>query len=125
MPTILIVDDDRSMVRLLELALAPYRTIYAPDGLSALSQVDTAQPDLVMLDLMLPDSDGLVLIAAIRRASEVPIIVLSARDDEVDRALARRLGAADFIRKPFRVMNLRTRVQAALNAARRSKEQNV
>ena len=85
MPTILIVDDDRSMVRLLELALAPYRTIYAPDGLSALSQVDTAQPDLVMLDLMLPDSDGLVLIAAIRRASEVPIIVLSARDDEVDR----------------------------------------
>lgn len=119
MPLILIVDADRATVDRLQLALGRYETIFAADGAAALHQVCTEKPDLVMLELELPDVDGLLLIGKIREASSAPIIVCSARQAQADRVLALRHGADDVIAKPFDLDEFNARVEAVLRRSNR------
>ena len=114
--TILIVDDEAQSRRLLggTLERAGYRTIEAGSGRQALELLDGAQPDVVLLDLGLPDRDGLELIPAIRKQSKALILVVSARDATEQKVTALDLGAADYVTKPFDTEELLARVRAAL-----------
>ena len=113
---ILIVDDERAITDLLvyNLRRNGYQAIAAHDGHQALRLAQAEQPDLVILDLMLPGLDGLDVCRALRRESAVPIIMLTARDEEVDRVVGLELGADDYITKPFSVRELMARVKAVL-----------
>jgi DNA-binding response OmpR family regulator len=114
-PKILIVDDDRSIVSLLQDILEKsYSTVNASDGQAALYQIPVTKPDLILLDLRLPDIDGVLLIPMIRKDSKTPIIVLSARHRQVDRVTALKAGADDFIDKPFDIDDLEARIVAVL-----------
>ncbi len=113
---ILVVDDEQAIVELIEYNLRRngYRVIVARDGGQALRLAQTERPDLVILDLMLPGLDGLDVCRALRRESSVPIIMLTARDEEVDRIVGLELGADDYVTKPFSVRELIARVKAVL-----------
>jgi two-component system KDP operon response regulator KdpE len=115
-PTILIVDDEPPIRRFLRTSLAAqdYRVVEAEDGGAALARVADERPDLIVLDLGLPDIDGLELIRRIRQSVETPIVVLSVRDDERGKVQALDLGADDYITKPFGTAELLARVRAAL-----------
>jgi DNA-binding response OmpR family regulator len=97
--------------------LAGYDVEEAADGLEALRRLDEAPPDLVVLDLMLPKLDGLEVCKRLRAESSVPIIMLTARDDELDKVLGLELGADDYITKPFSIREFRSRVRALLRRA--------
>ena len=114
--TILIVDDEPAIRRLLRTSLAAnaYRTVDAENGRSALDAVGREKPDLVILDLGLPDIDGLEVIRALRQDSAIPIIVLSSREDERGKVAALDLGADDYVTKPFGVDELIARIRTAL-----------
>lgn len=116
---ILIVDDERSIVDLLEYNLRRdgYQVIIARDGCRALQLAQTEHPDLVVLDLMLPGLDGLDVCRALRQKGNTPIIMLTARDDEIDRVLGLELGADDYVTKPFSVRELMARIKAVLRRA--------
>jgi DNA-binding response OmpR family regulator len=116
--TILLVEDDLLIGGTLTTALrsAGYRVRAARTGLEARAAVPRVRPDLVILDLMLPDTDGLVLAMQLKHLTRAPLIVCSARHGQVDRALARRLGILDFIAKPFDLEDLEARIQAALRS---------
>lgn len=116
MKRILIVDDEKELVTSISdyLRQAGYRTIGAFGGASALAEFEEHQPDLVILDLGLPDIDGLDVAREIRRRTQVPIIMLTARAQEVDRIVGLELGADDYITKPFSPRELVLRVQAVL-----------
>ncbi len=116
MARILIVDDEPKIVRLVAdyLAAAGFETATARDGDEALMRVRTESPDLVVLDLGLPGLDGLDVTRAIRRSGELPIIMLTARDDETDRIIGLELGADDYVTKPFSPRELLARVRAVL-----------
>ena len=116
MATILIVDDEPKIVRLVAdyLADAGFGVMTARTGDEALMRVRTQTPDLVVLDLGLPGLDGLDVTRAIRRAGELPIIMLTARDDETDRVIGLELGADDYVTKPFSPRELVARVRAVL-----------
>ena len=116
---ILIVDDERAITDLLEYNLQrnDYQVIVAHDGRQALRLAQVEQPDLVILDLMLPGLDGLDVCRALQRESSVPIIMLTARDEEVDRVVGLELGADDYVTKPFSVRELMARVKAVLRRA--------
>ena len=113
---ILVVDDEQSITDLLAYNLRRngYQPIVAHDGHQALRLAQVEQPDLVILDLMLPGLDGLDVCRALQRESAVPIIMLTARDEEVDRVVGLELGADDYVTKPFSVRELMARVRAVL-----------
>ncbi len=113
---ILVVDDEQSITDLLAYNLRRngYQPIVAHDGHQALRLAQVEQPDLVILDLMLPGLDGLDVCRALQRESTVPIIMLTARDEEVDRVVGLELGADDYVTKPFSVRELMARVRAVL-----------
>jgi two-component system KDP operon response regulator KdpE len=113
---ILIVEDDPQIRRVLRtlLGLEQFRIIEADTAALGLSQARTHKPDLVIVDLGLPDRDGMQVIAGIRAWSRVPIIVLSARSAEADKVAALETGADDYISKPFGARELSARVQVAL-----------
>jgi len=116
MKTILIVDDEPKIVRLAGdyLEHAGFSIATAGDGRSALAAVRARRPDLVVLDLGLPGLDGLDVIRELRRDTAVPIIILTARDDEVDKLLGLELGADDYVTKPFSPRELVARVRTVL-----------
>jgi len=118
-PTILLVDDEDSIQKLLAYPLERegYRVLQAWDGQEALQQFATEQIDLVVLDVMLPKLDGLEVCKRLRAESDVPIIMLTARDDELDKVLGLELGADDYITKPFSIREFRSRVRALLRRA--------
>jgi len=113
---LLVVDDEQAITDLLEYNLRRngYWVVVAHDGRQALRLAQAEQPDLVILDLMLPGLDGLDVCRALQRASPVPIIMLTARDEEVDRVVGLELGADDYVTKPFSVRELMARVKAVL-----------
>src|SRR6266516_3663130 len=117
--TILLVDGEESIQKLLTYPLERdgYRVVQARDGDEALRRFDEEQIDLVVLDVMLPKPDGLDVCRRLRSTSSVPIIMLTARDDEVDKVLGLELGADDYITKPFSIREFRSRVRAALRRA--------
>ena len=117
--TILLVDDEDSIQKLLTYPLERegYRVVPARDGEEALRRFDEEHVDLVVLDLMLPRLDGLEVCKRLRAVSSVPIIMLTARDDELDKVLGLELGADDYITKPFSIREFRSRVRALLRRA--------
>ena len=116
MPTILVVDDEPKITQLVRdyLERAGFAVRTARDGAEALMRARTDQPDLVVLDLGLPRLDGLDVTRQLRRDSNVPIIMLTARDDEADRVAGLELGADDYVTKPFSPRELVARVRAVL-----------
>jgi two-component system sensor histidine kinase KdpD len=112
---VLVVDDEPQMLRALHLNLTArgYDVVTAEDGTSALNEVAISEPDVIVLDLGLPDIDGLEVIRAIRTGSQVPILVLSARIGSSDKVAALDLGADDFVTKPFDMNELLARLRAA------------
>ena len=117
--TILLVDDEDSVQTLLAYPLERdgFTVIQARDGQEALDRFAEQHVDLVVLDLMLPKLDGLEVCKRLRATSSVPIIMLTARDDELDKVLGLELGADDYITKPFSMREFRSRVKAALRRA--------
>lgn len=113
---ILIIEDDEQIRRFLRATLAAEQFRYheAVNAAEGIAQAQTRQPDLVLLDLGLPDQDGLDVIRSIRHSSQVPILVLSARGQEKDKIEALDAGADDFVSKPFAVGELLARIRAAL-----------
>jgi DNA-binding response OmpR family regulator len=116
MARILIVDDEPKIVRLVAdyLEAAGFAVTSAASGTEALMRVRTESPDLVVLDLGLPTLDGLDVTRTIRRSGDLPIIMLTARDDETDRVIGLELGADDYVTKPFSPRELVARVRAVL-----------
>ena len=117
MPTILIVDDEPNIIELLQLYLknAGYQVLTARDGRQALLLARSEKPDLMVLDLMLPEIDGFEVCRRLRkRDSELPIIMLTARDDDIDKIVGLELGADDYMTKPFNPRELVARVKAVL-----------
>jgi DNA-binding response OmpR family regulator len=117
--TILLVDDEDSIQQLLTYPLERegYRVLQARDGEEALRRFAETPVDLVVLDVMLPKLDGLEVCRRLRTSSAVPIIMLTARDDEVDKVLGLELGADDYITKPFSIREFRSRIRAMLRRA--------
>jgi two-component system, OmpR family, response regulator len=113
---ILIVDDDPQIRAVLEVALqrAGYSVIAARDGAAALRMAQREAPDLVVLDVGLPEVDGLEVCRRLRAVSSVPVLFLTARDDEIDRILGLELGADDYVTKPFSPRELLARIKAIL-----------
>jgi two-component system alkaline phosphatase synthesis response regulator PhoP len=117
---ILVVDDEPKIVKQARdyLERSGYRVFEAGDGKTALAQARHERPDLIVLDLNLPEMDGLDVCRALRRESDVPIIMLTARVDETDRLIGLELGADDYITKPFSPRELVARVRAVLRRVR-------
>ena len=118
--TIMLVDDEESIQKLLTYPLERegYTVVQARDGEEALRRFAEQPVDLVVLDVMLPRLDGLEVCRRLRTGSAVPIIMLTARDDEVDKVLGLELGADDYITKPFSIREFRSRIRAVLRRAR-------
>lgn len=119
-PQILIVDDDPGIRSLLSdyLQANGYRTSTAADGRAMKQALSTARIDLIVLDLMLPGEDGLVLCRNLRVSSDVPVIMLTARGDEMDRILGLEMGADDYLPKPFNPRELLARIKVVLKRTR-------
>jgi len=117
---ILLVDDEESIQTLLSYPLRKdgYEVISAQDGQEALERFAEARFDLVILDLMLPKLDGIEVCRRMRSRSQVPIIMLTAKDDEADKVTGLEIGADDYITKPFSMREFRSRVKAALRRSR-------
>lgn len=120
MSTILIAEDEQDIRQLLVdyLQQSGYTTVAVENGTDALNQARTEQPDLVLLDVMMPGLDGLEVCRQLREVSHVPIIFITARHDEVDRIVGLRMGADDYIVKPFSPREVVARVEALLRRAR-------
>src|ERR1700758_5139512 len=113
---ILLVDDEQSIQTLLSYPLRKegYDVVQATDGRQALDRFDEQVFDLVVLDLMLPKVDGLEVCRRLRSRSSVPIIMLTAKSEEIDKVVGLELGADDYITKPFSLREFSSRIQAAL-----------
>ena len=113
---ILVVDDEQSIVDILSFNLKRegYKVIEAYDGEEGYIKAISEKPDLILLDVMLPKMDGFDVCKKIREISSVPIIMLTARDEEIDKVLGLELGADDYMTKPFGVRELMARVKANL-----------
>src|SRR2546423_9831270 len=122
-PTILVIEDEGSLQKFLRLNLEGqnYKVIEATRGEEGLRHAATAQPDLIILDLGLPDVDGVEVTKRLREWSKVPIIIVSARGKEQDKVNALDAGADDYLTKPFGVGELLARVRVALRHASQSK----
>ena len=114
--TILIVDDEKPIVDILvyNLQKEGYNTLEAGDGLTAVEIALKEKPDLILLDIMLPKMDGLTVCKKIRHTLNVPILILTAKDEEIDKILGLELGADDYVTKPFSVRELIARIKANL-----------
>jgi two-component system, OmpR family, response regulator RegX3 len=119
MPKLLLVEDEKSIVEGLAITLEAegFQVAWVKDGLEALPAYDRVRPDLVVLDLMLPGMSGTDICRALRARSDVPIIMLTARDAEVDRVVGLELGADDYVTKPFSTRELVARIKAVLRRA--------
>ncbi len=124
MATILVVDDEPAIIDALKYNLEKnlYRTLVALDGERALEIARRENPDLIILDIMLPARDGIEVCRILRQESDVPIIMLTARDEELDRVLGLEIGADDYVVKPFSMRELMARVKTVL---RRSQTMSV
>jgi DNA-binding response OmpR family regulator len=113
---ILVVDDEPAVSDLLayNLRKAHYEVLVAADGREALRLAEKSSPDLILLDLMIPEVDGLDVCRELRKTSDVPIIMITARGEEIDRVVGLELGADDYVTKPFSVRELLARVKAVL-----------
>jgi two-component system response regulator VicR len=120
---ILLVEDDADTARALAKALenSGYRVTAVDTGAEAKALIGYLHPDLILLDLMLPDTDGLVLTTALKGLTNAPIIICSARHAQVDRVLGLKLGADDFIAKPFDLDEFEARIEAVLRRAARTR----
>jgi DNA-binding response OmpR family regulator len=117
---ILVADDDEHIVELVSMYLtrAGYRVAAAADGDEALTKVKELDPALLVLDVMMPGPDGLQVCRALRRRSDVPIVLLTARSSDIDKIAGLRFGADDYVTKPFNPDELLARVEAVLRRAR-------
>ncbi|MCZ4060719.1 two-component system response regulator BaeR [Pantoea sp. LMR881] len=124
-PLILIVEDEPKLAQLMidYLQASNYRTHHLARGDEVLSYLHQSPPDLLLLDLMLPGTDGLTLCREIRRFSELPIIMVTARTEEIDRLLGLEIGADDYICKPFSPREVVARVKTILRRVKRSPEE--
>jgi len=122
--SILVIDDDGNFVRLLRESLegAGYEVIAAANGLDGIKQLYSGRPDLVILDVMMPRMDGWEALKRVREMSDVPVIMLTARDAEADRLRGFELGVDDYVTKPFSLAELNARVRAVLARAARTRE---
>ena len=113
---ILVVDDEKPIADILQFNLKKegYEVFCAYDGNEALKLVDELQPDLILLDIMLPQRDGMEVCREVRKTSEIPIIMLTAKDSEIDKVLGLELGADDYVTKPFSTREIIARVKANL-----------
>jgi len=118
--TILVIDDEESILNIVEAYLkADSNTVYtARDGAAGLAAFQRYQPDLVILDIMLPEMDGLEVLQTIRRTSPVYVILLTAKSEEFDRVMGLTVGADDYLTKPFSPRELTARVKAVLRRGR-------
>src|SRR6516162_9198918 len=116
MPTIALVDDDRNILTSVSIALEAegYRTMSYSDGVSALDGFKSSPPDLAILDIKMPRMDGMEMLRRLRQNSDVPVIVLTSKEEEIDELFGFKMGADDFIRKPFSQRLLTERVKAVL-----------
>ena len=124
MKKILIVDDDPDIMRLLattlrEVGYAPLTAASAIEGLRALFN---ERPNLILLDVMMPGMDGWEMAARVRELSDVPLIMVTAKDSEVDKLRGFNLGIDDYVTKPFSLMELTARVEAVLNRAEKARQ---
>jgi DNA-binding response OmpR family regulator len=119
---VLVVDDEPNIVELARMYLEKegYRVETASDGATALEHIQTREPALIVLDLMLPELDGFEVCRRTRAKSDVPIIMLTARDEDVDKIVGLELGADDYLTKPFNPRELVARVKAILRRSERS-----
>jgi DNA-binding response OmpR family regulator len=124
--TILLVDDEDAVRKVLTFPLERdgHTVVQAADGEEALARFGEQPVDLVVLDIMLPKLDGLEVCKQLRARSSVPIIMLTARDDELDKVLGLELGADDYITKPFSIREFRSRVRALLRRARAPRQES-
>ncbi|HYM90725.1 MAG TPA: response regulator transcription factor [bacterium] len=127
MRSILVVEDDPSVVKLLHLSLERdrCRVTSAADGRAALEIAQRDRPDLVILDLGLPDLDGLEVCRRLRATSDVPILILTGAAEEVDKLLGLSMGADDYVTKPFSPREVAARVKAILNRTTRPRQERV
>jgi two-component system OmpR family response regulator len=125
MSRILVVDDEPTLVETIRYNLKRegHEVVTATDGLLAIEAARREQPDLVILDLMLPKLDGFEVCRAIRRSQNVPILMLSAKDEEVDKVVGLELGADDYVTKPFSMRELLARVRAMLRRGQMLREE--
>jgi two-component system response regulator ChvI len=116
MPTIALVDDDRNILTSVSIALESegYRIMTYTDGASALDGFKTSPPDLAILDIKMPRMDGMETLRRLRQKSDIPVIFLTSKDEEIDELFGLKMGADDFIRKPFSQRLLVERVKAVL-----------
>ena len=123
---ILVVDDEPAVTELVayNLRKANYEVLVAADGRTALRLASEARPDLILLDLMLPEVDGLEVCRAIRKISIVPIIMVTARGEEIDRVVGLELGADDYVCKPFGIRELLSRIKAVLRRSQAAGDSN-
>lgn len=119
MTTILLVEDTHALAQVVihELEANGYQVLHASDGLTALQLQSREQPDLVILDWMLPRLDGLEVLRRMRQATPTPVLMLTARGEEMDRVIGLELGADDYLTKPFSMRELLARVRALLRRA--------
>ena len=117
--TVLVVDDEPMLRNLLShlLRLEGYKVLEAEDGLTALDIVANEHPDLVLLDVMLPARNGLDVLGDLRQTTDIPVILVSARAEEADRVAGLKLGADDYVTKPFSAAELSARVESVLRRA--------
>jgi DNA-binding response OmpR family regulator len=127
MKTILVVDDEPKIVQLLRdyLERAGFRVLTAPNGKTALALAHSEKPDLIILDLGLPEMDGLDVTRTLRKDSNVPILMLTARSDETDKLIGLELGADDYITKPFSPRELVARVRVVFRRMENYSEANM
>ena len=119
MPTVALVDDDRNILTSVSIALEAegYRTMTYSDGASALDGFKTSPPDLAILDIKMPRMDGMEMLRRLRQKSDMPVIFLTSKEEEIDELFGLKMGADDFIRKPFSQRLLVERVKAVLRRA--------
>lgn len=120
--TVLVIDDDRTLLRLVNEALtkAKFRVILTSNGIDGLQEMYARQPDLVILDVMMPRMDGWETLNRIRQVSRVPVIMLTAKDAEHDRLRGFQLGVDDYVTKPFSLAELAARAHAVIHRARQA-----
>ncbi len=123
---VLLIDDDPQLIRLVRTNLESvgYKVLAAMDASAALEQVEMEMPDLILLDIMLPETDGYELCQRIREFASVPIIMLTAKVEDVDKVRGLKMGADDYITKPFNVQELLARIEAVLRRTKDVAEAN-
>ena len=121
---ILVVDDEALLVKGIRFNLQNegYEVITGSDGLEAVKQVQEQRPDLVVLDVMMPNMDGMTACAKIREFSDVPVILLTAKTDDMDKLMGFDVGADDYLTKPFNILELKARIRALLRRSGRTEK---